>query len=34
LDTKGDSVEDNEKSRRMCGGIVVRENPVEFRVDG
>lgn len=34
LDTKGDGVEHYEKSRRMYGGIVAREHPVEFRVDG
>jgi hypothetical protein len=33
LDTEGDGVEDYEKSRRMYGGIMARENPVEFRVD-
>jgi hypothetical protein len=33
LDTKGDGVEDYEKSRRMYGGIAVGEHPVEFRVD-
>ena len=29
----GDGVEDYEESRRMYGGIMAREHPVEFRVD-
>jgi len=33
LGYRGDGVEDYEKSRRMYDGIMVRENPVEFRVD-
>jgi len=33
LDTKGDGVEHYERGRKMYGGIMARERPVEFRVD-
>jgi hypothetical protein len=33
LDTKGDGVEDYEKSRRMYGGIVAGEHSGDFGVD-